>query len=246
MDPPTGAVRILPSLSSSTLTPLRSLQQDLELLVESLSVPLHHLNSVRAQDPPPTNPSISSELRSLHEAPKGFVSAFATKQAPFNMHKNPDPPIIIQLHSCLSIEMKRRDGVRDVASASVSCFLFPVPCSLFFVFFGSYCRAVIAGSPNPYPIRQPIERHQQQQYRTPPSHPTHLINHTASHILSQNIASDPSLSCFKAISSYPTLLLLWSSAAHQRSDRFTIGIQNLFSLTLDTDEGGVDFSSTLR
>ncbi|KAG9048928.1 hypothetical protein FS837_011665 [Tulasnella sp. UAMH 9824] len=55
-------------------------QNDLETQVESLSRLLQHLNSVRAQDTPypPTNTSISYQLRSSHEAAKAFVAALGS------------------------------------------------------------------------------------------------------------------------------------------------------------------------
>lgn len=54
--------------------------------MDSLSLLLHHLNSVRPQDPPPTSasPSIAFQLRSSHDAAKAFVSALegvSTKSA---------------------------------------------------------------------------------------------------------------------------------------------------------------------
>ncbi|KAG8949437.1 hypothetical protein FRC04_008536 [Tulasnella sp. 424] len=52
-------------------------QSDLETQVESLSRLLQHLNSVRAQDPP-TNTSISYQLRASHDAAKSFVTALGS------------------------------------------------------------------------------------------------------------------------------------------------------------------------
>ncbi|KAG8988195.1 hypothetical protein FRB90_002890, partial [Tulasnella sp. 427] len=58
-------------------------QTDLESQVESLSRLLQHLNSVRTQDPPypypPTNSSISQQLRSSHDAARAFVDALGSQ-----------------------------------------------------------------------------------------------------------------------------------------------------------------------